>query len=139
MSQTPYTITASFKARPDRWQRFKLKTAELGVSTCHVLDGLMEAWLQGQDSPGRSLHRTPTQSIPPVSVNLTMHHVVKRPRRMAGLEDLLYSAQGQRWPPNCEHADAFIKSTLEVGCLDIKDWISLEKCWRCFAARQGLI
>jgi len=69
------TFVASFKADPELWSRFKLECKVRGVSICHVLEALMEAWIQGQ--------RATSTVIKPVVVNLKMQHIVKRPRRMA--------------------------------------------------------
>ena len=126
---TPYNFVASFKADPERWSRFKWTCKARGVSICHVLDALLEAWIQGQ--------KATATVVKPVVVNLTMQHVVKRPRRMASLDDILYEARRKNWPPPCPKADDFVRATKEVGCLDLKDHIKLEKCWRCFLTRGG--
>jgi len=89
----------------------------------------MEAWIEGQ--------KATATVIKPVTINLTMQHIVERPRRKAQVKEPWLIARGQRWPPNCPHADQFIKSTREVGCTDLRDWIPLEKCWRCFITREG--
>ena len=124
-----YTITASFRANPERWSGFKGDCKARGVSVCHVLDALMEAWRQGQ--------KAAATVVKPVTVNLTMQHVVKKPRRLHAWEERAHDVRRKTWPPSCEHADKYIKSTKEVGCLDLRDWISLEKCWRCFLTRRG--
>jgi len=64
---------ASFKADPELWSRLKQECKLRGVSICHVLEALMEAWIQGQ--------KATATVIKPVTVNLTMQHVVERPRR----------------------------------------------------------
>ena len=135
MSQTPYTFTASFKAIPQTWDLFKTMCKDLGVSTCHVLEGLMTAWISGQTAGLEKGVSPKSSTTRPVVVNLTMQHVVRKPRRMANLQDIIFDARRQTWPPNCEHADVYIKSTREVGCRDIRDHIKLEKCWRCFLTR----
>jgi len=84
----------------------------------------MLAYLQGM-ARTKDEHAT-------VVVNLTMQHVVQRPRRAQSFEDMMYEVRRKPWPPPCEKADNFIKSTREVGCLELKEWISLEKCWKCF-------
>jgi len=68
------TFVASFKTDPELWSRFKEGCAERGVSICHVLEALMEAWLEGQ--------KATATVIKPVVINLTMQHVVQRPRRV---------------------------------------------------------
>lgn len=67
------TFAASFKVDPELWSRFKGECAQRGVSICHVLEALMEAWIEGQ--------KATATVIKPVVVNLKMEHVVKRPRR----------------------------------------------------------
>ena len=122
---TPHrTFAASFKADPEIWSSFKETCRFKGVSICHVLEALMQAWIEGQ--------KADATVIKPVTVNLTMQHVVQRPRRV-----LHRIPPGERlWPPSCIHADRFIKSTKEVACLDIREWIPLEKCWRCWLQKN---
>ena len=67
-------FTASFRADPEIWSRFKTECKIRSVSICHVLEALMEAWIQGQ--------KAMATVIKPVVINLKMEHVVKRPRRM---------------------------------------------------------
>jgi len=67
-------FVASFKADPDLWSRFKGECAARGVSICHVLEALMEAWIQGQ--------KVEATVVRPVVINLKMEHIVERPRRL---------------------------------------------------------
>lgn len=129
-SYSKYKRVCSFKGDPEIWSRFKEGCLERGVSVCHVLDALMEAWLQGQ--------KAEATVIKPVVVNLHMQHVVKRPRRAQTFDDMLFQTRRKNWPPPCEKADEFIKSKKEVGCLDAKQWIPLQLCWRCFYTGQGV-
>jgi len=56
------------------WEEFKTSTEAKDLSTCHVLEALISAWLYGGSLvPGLAQ---------PVQLNLTMQHVVARPRRM---------------------------------------------------------
>ena len=76
-------FVASFKADPELWSRFKGECAARGVSICHVLEALMEAWIQGQ--------KAEATLIRPVVINLKMEHIVERPRRalpFGELEDI---------------------------------------------------
>jgi len=68
----------SFKVNPELWSRFKTECKLRGVSICHVLEALMEAWIEGQ--------RATATVIKPVVVNLTMQHIVERPRRKGHIE-----------------------------------------------------
>ena len=122
------TFTASFKSDPELWSRFKGECALRGVSVCHVIEALMEAWIQGQ--------KATATVIKPVTVNLTMQHVVQRPRRAKELKESWEIAKSKTWPPSCEHADDFLKGSREVGCLEVRDHIKLEKCWRCYLAKR---
>jgi len=64
----------------DLWDAFKKDTAEKHLSTCHVLEALMTAWLYGGSlAPGldKSIHLT-----------VNMQHVVKRPRRAKEVEPM---------------------------------------------------
>ena len=114
------TKVASFKANAELWSRFKETCKLRGVSICHVLEALMEAWIQAQ--------KVEATLLKPVHIDLKMEHVVQRPRRMKDA----WRPEKMVWPPSCEDADEFIKSTKEVGCRQIKDWIPLKECWRCF-------
>jgi len=121
-------FVASFKVNPELWSRFKAECKLRGTTICAVLEALMQAWIEGQ--------RATATVVKPVTINLTMQHVVERPRRIARVRDLPDYAREQTWPPNCPLADDFVRSTREVGCLDVKDHVSLEKCWRCYL-REG--
>lgn len=116
--------TCSFKGDVELWSRFKEECKFRGVSICHVLEALMQAWLEGQ--------KAEATLVRPVTVNLTMEHVVQRPRRMIDA----WQPVKPNWPPSCEHADTFIKSTCEVGCLESKGFVPLKECWRCFRERN---
>lgn len=118
----PYhrTFVGSFKVDPELWSRFKEECKFRGTSICHVLEALIEAWIQGQ--------KATATVIKPVTVNLTMEHVVQRPRRV--LKEI--PSDQMRWPPSCQYADDFIKSTKEVGCKERKDYVPLRECWRCW-------
>ena len=73
-SYSKRVFAASFKVDPELWSRFKGECRFRGVSICHVLEALMEAWIQGQ--------KATATVIKPVVVNLKMEHVVERPRRL---------------------------------------------------------
>lgn len=66
--------TCSFKGDLELWSQFKQKCKELGISICYALEGLMTAFIEGQ--------KVRSTLINPVTVNLTMQHVVERPRRV---------------------------------------------------------
>ncbi len=81
MPETPLQLvyskryfTASFRADPELWSRFKTECKIRSVSICHVLEALMEAWVQGQ--------KATATVVKPVVVNLKMEHIVERPRRL---------------------------------------------------------
>jgi len=62
-----------FKVDPEIWSRFKGECAARGVTICQVLETLMLAWIEAQ--------KVESTVVRPVTVNLTMQHVVERPRR----------------------------------------------------------
>lgn len=64
---------ASFKADPQIWSDFKAECKLRGAEICCVLEALMLAWIEGQ--------RAEATVIKPVTVNMTLQHVVERPRR----------------------------------------------------------
>jgi len=79
----------------------------------------MEAWLEGQ--------KATATVIKPVVVNLTMQHVVQRPRRQS-----TYMGPDILEPVGCyglEHRDWGFQ---RLGwCHKIKRWISVGDCARC--------
>jgi len=118
-SYSKRTFTASFAADPELWSRFKQRCAECGVSICHVLEALMESWLEGQ--------KATATVIKPVVVNLTMQHVVQRPRRMT-----TYMGPDITEPVGCRRLDHRDWGQGRVGwCHKIKRWVSLGDCARC--------
>jgi len=112
-------FVASFKADPELWSRFKGGCAERGVSICHVLEALMEAWLEGE--------KAMATIVRPVTVNLTMQHVVQRPRRLS-----TYQGPEILEPVGCrglEHRDWGMG---RLGwCHKIRRWVSVGDCARC--------
>jgi len=67
----------TIRLNPELWAEFMRDVAAKDLSTCHVLEALISAWLHGGAMvPGLAQ---------PLQLNLTMQHVVARPRR-AGLE-----------------------------------------------------
>lgn len=115
---------ATFKVDPEIWSQFKSDCKLRGVSVCHVLEALMVAWCEGQ--------KATATVIKPVTINLTMQHVVARPRRVVDRPDPRLT----RWPPNCPKADVFFGSLREVGCLEVRDTVPLVECWRCWLDSQ---
>jgi len=67
------SFPASFKADPEIWSQFKETCAKLGVDICCVMESLMLAWMEGQ--------KATATVIKPVTVNVTLNHVVERLRR----------------------------------------------------------
>lgn len=134
--KSPRTITASFKADPELWSRFREETVLRGVSTCHVLEALMEAWIEGQ--------RATATVIKPVTVNLTMQHIVSRPRRARALIDVIqeqiYRVRRENAPPPCPNIDTYRNRQSQqnsgVGCLKSQEWLKLEDCWRCYLHKE---
>jgi len=70
------------------WEEFKASTEAKDLSTCHVLEALISAWLYGGSLvPGLAQ---------PVQLNLTMQHIVSRPRR-AGFEPAVSEKEWDEW------------------------------------------
>ena len=120
-------FVASFKADPELWSRFKEECKFRGVSICHVLEALMEAWIQGQ--------RATATVIKPVVINLKMEHIVQRPRRkisytpdpMAEIREKLRARYGvcYRLQPRGEFPG-------KIGwCVWLKRWIRGFECATC--------
>lgn len=123
-SHSNRTQEAHFKADPELWSRFKEECKFRGVSICHVLEALMEAWIEGQ--------KATATVIKPVVVNLTMEHVVQRPRRMIDA----WQPKNLIFPPNCEHADKLFGKGGDVGCLERRGIVTLKDCWECYRRKN---
>jgi len=67
------TVKTTIRVRVDLWHEFIADVRNKGLSTCQVLEALMAAYVYG----GKAM---PGQDKPTI-VNLTMQHVVERPRR----------------------------------------------------------
>jgi len=117
-------VKTSIRVDEYTWTRFQARTKELGLSTCFVLENLMRMWtFSGTDMvPGMAARE----------LHLHVNYGVARPRRYPRVEP----EPPKLWPPSCNSADDFIKSTRQVGCLQRRDWIPLKRCWECYA-RQG--
>lgn len=113
-------FTASFAADPEIWSQFKTECKTRGVSVCHVLETLMEAWIQGQ--------KVMSTVVNPVVINLTMEHIVQRPRRMIDA----WQPKNLIYPPNCEYADKLFGKGGDVGCLERHGIVTLKECWQCY-------
>jgi hypothetical protein len=120
---------ASFKANDELWSKFKTECKVRGVSVCHVLEALMGAWIEGQ--------RATATVVKPVVVNLTMQHVVQRPRRAQRFDQAFFFDGLRSRPPPCESIDVYRRDCKGVGCLEKRDWVGLEECWRCFRLKEG--
>lgn len=114
------TKEAFFKVDPEIWSRFKTECKTRGVSVCHVLETLIEAWMQGQ--------KVMSTVVNPVVINLTMEHIVKRPRRMIDA----WEPKNLFYPPNCECADKLFGKGGDVGCLEKRNLVTLKECWQCY-------
>ena len=113
------TSWGSFKVDPELWSRFKETCALRGVSICYVLEGLMEAWIQAQ--------KVQATLIQPVHIDLTMQHIVQRPRRLGRPEgpEILEPVGCRR----LEHRDYFPG---RLGwCHYVHKWITPGDCARC--------
>jgi len=66
-------IRCNFKGDPEIWSRFKGECWARGVTICQVLETLMLAWIEAQ--------KVEATVVRPAIINLTMQHVVERPRR----------------------------------------------------------
>jgi len=129
ISYSDRTFVGSFKVDPQLWSEFKQECKIRGVSICHVLEALIEAWIQGQ--------RATSTVLKPVTVNLTMQHVVQKPRRILKIDDVVVEARAALWPPQCPEANEFWKGSKEVGCLKLREFVKLEACWRCYLQKAN--
>lgn len=71
-----YRTTMSVRILPELKEAFTRHTRELGLSTCHVAEGLIKGWLYGLNEKVELVHQSPT-------INLTLVRDVKRVRRYA--------------------------------------------------------
>jgi len=120
-------FTASFKADPELWSRFKGDCKARGVSICHVLEALMEAWIQGQ--------KAEATLVRPVTVNLTMQHVVERPRRKQTYESFIKSEDLAMYVAKfgaCYRLEPRGLYPGRIGwCRWLKQWIQGHECATC--------
>lgn len=118
---------ASFRADPELWSRFKEECKFRGVSICHVLEALMEAWIQGQ--------KATATVVKPVVVNLKMEHIVQRPRRSQrwpGFEPGEDVAEYIRRFGSCRRLRPSGQFLGKIGwCLWLKRWIYGHECATC--------
>jgi hypothetical protein len=72
----------TIRVLPDLKDGFTRRTRELGLSTCHVAEGLIKGWLYGVEQKTELVHQSPT-------INLTLVRDVKRLRRYAKEEEVV--------------------------------------------------
>lgn len=108
----------NFKGNEKLWFQFKEMCVKQGVSICAVMELLMQGWIEGQ--------KVLSTTIQPVHMNITMQHIVKRPRRLQVLIPEIMNPIGckglrhENWLPSY------------VGwCRTVKKWIHLEDCACC--------
>jgi hypothetical protein len=68
--------TMTIRVLPSLKDGFTRRTRELGLSTCHVAEGLIKGWLYGVEQKTELVHQSPT-------INLTLVRDVRRVRRYA--------------------------------------------------------
>jgi hypothetical protein len=78
---------------PDLKEGFTRRTRELGLSTCHVAEGLIKGWLYGVEQKTELVHQSPT-------INLTLVRDVKRVRRYVR-EEVEVEVMGKVEPEKC--------------------------------------
>jgi hypothetical protein len=110
------SFKSSIRCDPKLWAQFKESCAIYGLSTCAVLEVCMKGWIEGQ--------KVMSTFIQPLVQNITMQHIVKRPRRMieipalstVGCEKLTHA----NWLPS------------HIGwCKTSEKWVRLEDCNSC--------
>lgn len=118
--------------RVDRklWHTFMENVKDKHLSTCHVLEALMNAWVFG-GSIIPSLGQ-------PMTLNLTMQHVVSRSRRS------LHVSAKKIDPKEGNHYTVeggwFFDSTLEEGVVKVeqpRSWKGGEKGFTWFSSDKG--
>jgi len=94
----------TIRIRPDLWAEFLEDVAEKDLSTCHVLEALIGAWLRGGAMvPGLAQ---------PLQLNLTMQHVVARPRRR-GPEPEVSDSEWWAWVQ--EYEETYGYTPVKIG------------------------
>jgi hypothetical protein len=68
--------TMTVRILPEIKELFTKRSRQLGLTTCHVLEGLIKGWLYGVAEKTELVHQSPT-------INLTLVRDVKRVRRFA--------------------------------------------------------
>jgi hypothetical protein len=106
----------SIRVNPELWSAFKESCALQGVSTCAVLEVCIKGWIEGQ--------KVMSTFIQPLVQNITMQHIVKRPRLMIEIPAL--STVGCR---RLTHANWLPG---HIGwCKKAEKWMRLEDCNFC--------
>ena len=82
--------TITLRIKPEIKEAFTRRTRELGLSTCHVAEGLFNGWLMGVGEQIELVHQSPT-------INMTLVCEVKRLRRV-GVE---YESVSEIVQPSC--------------------------------------
>jgi antitoxin component of RelBE/YafQ-DinJ toxin-antitoxin module len=67
--------TMTIRIKPELKEAFTTRVRQMGLSTCHVLEGLMQGYLYCTAAPQQLVHPSPT-------INLTLVRDVKRLRRV---------------------------------------------------------
>lgn len=107
---------ATFKVNDEVWSKFKEECVSRGVSVCHVMEMLMQGWIEGQ--------KVMSTVIQPVNMTINMQHIVKRPRRM--IEISASSSVG------CEKLTHANWLPAHIGwCRNSEKWVRLEDCNYC--------
>jgi len=74
--------TMTVRILPELKQGFTNRTRQLGLSTCHVTEGLVSAWLYAVEHNSDLVHQG-------LTMNLTLVRETKRPRRVARAEEVV--------------------------------------------------
>ena len=88
-------IKTGIAIEPVLWKEFKKALEERGLSTCFVLETLIQAWLAGTKAP-------PSNKVHPsgaIVVNQTFQRVVKRERRKSTFSESEYKPEDNFYNP----------------------------------------
>ena len=133
-----YFATKIVVPRP-LWTQFKGVCEKHKTTTCQLMKALLEAAVKG-DELGVTLVGSQNPFL--VQVN---HVVLGMPRGRyshfdgRSMLERLEDPKFKKWPPACEFQGSWWDSDRSVGCLKIKERVSVKECWICFNRGTSLI
>ena len=116
----------------DEWKEFNKFCDDRKTSSCMVLRDVIKAMLAGEK---QGIVTIATRN--PLIVQLN-HVVMGAPRgRYSHFEgrsmlERLEDPKNKKYPPSCPETNSYWESDRSIGCLKIKERVSVKECWECW-------